>query len=72
MRERLTDLLDAAGLILLGLGLGCETTGWLAVFMRVGFGRAVAAAGMGVITTAVVLLVGSWIAARPVASGGDE
>jgi hypothetical protein len=65
VRERLTDLLDAFGLILLGIGLGCEVTGWFAVLMRVEHGLAIAAGGLGLVTTGSVLLAGSWLATRP-------
>lgn len=72
MRERLTDLLDALGLILIGLGLGCEVTGWFAVLMDVLPGLAIAAFGLGLLTVGVVLLLGSWWASRLDERGVEE
>lgn len=58
MRDLLTDLLDALGLLVLAAGLGLATLSW-----RHGMALSVAGA---------VVLGGSWLASRPVKPAADR
>lgn len=63
MRELVTTLLDAVGLLLVAAGVGLAVAGlvWLAVSAR---GVDTVARGAGVTAAGVVVLAGSWLAAR--------
>jgi hypothetical protein len=64
VRELLTDLLDTLGLLLVAAGFGFLATGGIitaAVGVR---GLATVAVGVGLLVAGVVVLGGSWLAAR--------
>lgn len=64
MREIITDLLDTAALLLIAAGLGCQATGWTNAAFVGSFGMNSVAVGAGLFVAGMVVLGGSWLAAR--------
>jgi hypothetical protein len=72
VRETLTNLLDAAGLLLLAAGLGCQASGYVTLVVRGSYGFDVAMLGLTLFVTGAVVLGGSWFASRPARGEVDE
>jgi hypothetical protein len=70
MREVLTDLLDALALLLIAAGLGYQATGWTTAALVGARGLSTALIGVGLFTSGLIVLGGSWLAARPTRGDG--
>jgi hypothetical protein len=64
VRELLTDLLDTLALLLIAAGLGFQTTGWIVAGLIGRHGLNLVAIGCGLFVAGMIVLGGSWIAAR--------
>jgi hypothetical protein len=64
VRDVLTDLLDALALLLIAAGLGFQTTGWVTAATVGSHGLTSVAAGAGLFVAGMVVLGGSYLAAR--------
>ena len=64
MREIITDLLDVLALLLIASGLGFQTAGWVSVGADAGPGMVLVATGGGLLVAGIVVLLGSYYAAR--------
>lgn len=63
MRERITDLLDVAGLVAVAAGAGTHLYGWILTATE-SHGMTAVAAGAGLILAGLTLLGGSALADR--------
>jgi hypothetical protein len=63
VRDRITDLLDLAGLVAVAAGAGTLLYGWILTATE-SRGMTAAAAGAGMVLSGLVLLGGSWLAGR--------
>lgn len=63
MRERITDLLDAAGIVLVAAGVGLHAYGWILTATE-SRGMTAVAAGAGLILAGLTLIGGSALADR--------
>lgn len=64
MRELITDLLDTLALLLIAAGLGCQVAGWITVAVAGVSALAPVAVGAGLFVAGMVVLGGSWMAAK--------
>ena len=72
MRETLTDMLDVLALLLLSAGLGCQVAGWTTAALVGSYGLRLVGVGAGLFVSGLVVLVGSWLAARPARVEADR
>lgn len=71
MREIITDLLDTAALLLIAAGLGFQTEGWVTAATVGSHGLDSVAIGAGLFVAGMVVLGGSWMAAKRGEPRGD-
>ena len=64
MRELITDLLDAAALLLIAAGLGYQAAGWVIAGTLGSHGLNSVAIGVGLFVAGMIVLGGSWMASR--------
>jgi hypothetical protein len=64
VRDLLTDLLDTLALLLISAGLGVQAAGWTIAAVVDRRGLVTVAVGVGLFVAGMVVLGGSWFAAR--------